>query len=103
LVGSCSASARSTNDASVNEAALNNFPNPFTSMTTVQVAVAEAGQVSVKVYDKTGQEVATVMSGYLATGTYDFNFDASHLKADLYLVKFTSNDKVFTRNMVKSE
>ncbi|MDB5257365.1 MAG: carbohydrate-binding protein, partial [Chitinophagaceae bacterium] len=103
LVGSCSASARSTSDASVNEAALNNFPNPFTNTTTVQVAVAEAGDVSVKVYDKTGQEVGTVVTGYLATGTYNYIFDASHLKADLYLIKFTSNDKVFTRKMVKSE
>ena len=103
LVGSCAASARSTSDASVNEAALNNFPNPFTNTTTVQVQVAEAGDVSVKVYDKTGQEVGTVVTGYLATGTYNFTFDASYLKADLYLIKFTSNDKVFTRKMVKSE
>ncbi len=103
LIGSCASTARSTSDATVNEAALNNFPNPFSSITTVQVVVAEAGDVSVKVYDKTGQEVGTVVTGYLATGTYNFSFDASHLKADLYLIKFNANDKVYTRKMVKSE
>ena len=103
LVGSCSSSVRSTNDANVNEATLNNFPNPFTGATTVQVVVEEAGDVSVKVYDKTGVEVGTVVTDYLATGTYNFSFDASQLKADLYLIKFNTKNKVYTRKMVKSE
>jgi hypothetical protein len=102
LVGSCSAAARFANDATVNSAALNNYPNPFTQSTTIEVVVAEAGDVSVKVYDKTGNEIGTVAEGYFATGTYNFSFDASHLKADLYLIKFNTSDQVYTRKMVKT-
>ncbi|MDB5272654.1 MAG: carbohydrate-binding protein, partial [Chitinophagaceae bacterium] len=102
LVGTCSA-ARTESSAAVNDAMLSNAPNPFTGMTNVQVTVQQAGDVSLQVFDKTGQVVATIFEGYLSAGTYDYTLDATHLKADLYIVKFNSSNGVIARKIVKSE
>jgi GH18 family chitinase len=102
LVGSCSSAARSADDASsVSSSMISNNPNPFVSTTTINVSVAEAGEVSVMVYDKTGQVVGVVVETYLAAGTYAYGFDASHLKADVYFVKCHSASGVATQKMIK--
>ncbi len=102
VVGSCNVRIGNDN-ATVNDAALSNTPNPFNNTTTIEVVVAEAGDVVVKIYDKTGQEVGTVVEGYLPTGTYYFEFNAVSLKADLYVIKLSSNNNTITRKMVKTE
>ncbi len=103
LVGTCSG-ARSANDiATVNETLVTNAPNPFAGSTNIEVVVSEAGDVSVKVYDKTGQVVGTVVEAYLTAGTYTYSFDAANLKADMYLVKMNTSTQVITRKIVKAE
>ena len=106
LVGTCTSTARSsfTNDvAVVNESLISNAPNPFTSSTSIELVVAEAGEVSVLVYDKTGRVVGSVVEGYLSTGTHTYNFDATNLKNDMYIIKMNTNSQVITRKIVKSE
>ncbi|MDB5257377.1 MAG: large protein [Chitinophagaceae bacterium] len=102
LVGSCG-SARTADDATVNEKTVFNSPNPFISQTTIEVEVGEAGEASVKVYDQTGQLVQTLSEGYLIAGTHQFTFDASSLKAGLYIVKYTTNGGVTSRKIMKTE
>lgn len=104
LIGSCTSSARSSDDqVVVNEALMTNAPNPFVDMTNIEVLVAEAGDVSIKVYDKTGQILTTLVEGYLNAGTYHYTFDASGLKADLYLVKMNTSTQIVTRKIMKAE
>ncbi|MDB5256353.1 MAG: large protein [Chitinophagaceae bacterium] len=101
LVGSCGA-ARTADDASaVSATTISNSPNPFVSTTDIEVVVTEAGDVSVLVYNKTGQVVGTVVEGYLTAGTHTFTFDASTLKSDLYLVKYHSANGIATQKMIK--
>jgi len=40
-----------------------NFPNPFNPSTTVQFSIPENSFVSLKIYDMTGKEVATLVGG----------------------------------------
>ena len=106
LVGTCTSGARSTsiNDvATVNETLISNSPNPFTSSTSIELVVAEAGEVSVLVYDKTGRVIGSIVEGYLSAGNHTYTFDATHLKADMYIVKMNTNNQVITRKIVKSE
>lgn len=104
LIGSCTSGARSSDDqATVNEALVTNAPNPFAGTTSIEVVVAEPGEVSVKVYDKTGQVLSTLVESYLNAGTYTYTFDASNLNADMYLVKMTTHAQVITRKIVKSQ
>jgi Carbohydrate binding module (family 6)/Bacterial Ig domain/Secretion system C-terminal sorting domain len=102
LLGSCSA-ARTADNASVNETTVANSPNPFFATTNIEVTALEAGEASVKVYDQTGQLVQTLSEGYLMAGTHQFTFDASTLKAGLYIVKYNSNSGVSSRKIMKAE
>lgn len=102
LVGSCG-TGREEAAATVNDALVSNAPNPFSASTTIEVTTAEAGDVSVKVYDKTGQMIRVITEGSLNAGTHQFIFDASGLPADMYLVKCNTPNGVITRKIIKTE
>ncbi|MDB5256777.1 MAG: Carbohydrate binding family 6 [Chitinophagaceae bacterium] len=102
LVGSCSA-GRLSGETSTDESLMSNAPNPFTGTTTVKIVVNESGKVSVKVYDLSGALVGTVLEDYLNAGTYTYEYNASGLKANVYLLKYTSESGTVIRKIVKSE
>ncbi len=52
-----------------------NFPNPFNPETTISYGVQAASQVSLKVYDVLGREVATLVNEYQQAGTYREKFN----------------------------
>ena len=77
-----------------------NFPNPFNSVTRIAFGLPEAGNVSIRVFDITGREVATLTNGNLAAGNHVAVWDAKSSAAGIYLVRmetaagFTSVRKV---------
>jgi hypothetical protein len=101
-VGSCSVAARYGSE-STTSIQLDNFPNPFSDYTDIELTVAEAGNVSVTVYDQTGHEVSVVLKGSLSEGTHRLPFDASQLKPGIYLVHVTANGKTVRQKIIKME
>ncbi len=65
------------------------YPNPFNAMTTVRVALPETAELSVVVYNVTGQRVATLAAGSYDAGLHALSFDASNLASGLYFVRAT--------------
>jgi hypothetical protein len=55
-----------------------NYPNPFNPTTTIRYAVPDDGPVTLKVYDITGREVATLVNDVKNAGTYETRFDAKN-------------------------
>jgi len=49
-----------------------NFPNPFNPSTVIRYDVAQAGPVSVRIYNLAGAMVKTVFSGHAEPGGYEF-------------------------------
>ncbi|HSG29604.1 MAG TPA: T9SS type A sorting domain-containing protein, partial [Candidatus Krumholzibacterium sp.] len=65
-----------------------NFPNPFNPLTTIEFVLAYPSAVSVKVYDLTGREVATLVeTGDLDEGFHAVDFDASALASGIYFYR----------------
>jgi hypothetical protein len=52
-----------------------NYPNPFSTSTSVGFKLPEQAMVSLAVYDMLGRRVATVFEGTLNTGTYQRSWD----------------------------
>ncbi|MEW6510571.1 MAG: alpha-amylase family glycosyl hydrolase [Bacteroidota bacterium] len=53
-----------------------NYPNPFNPTTTIQYVVPSAGEVSLKVFDLMGREVATLVEGHSSSGRFTVAWDA---------------------------
>lgn len=67
-----------------------NFPNPFNPATKITYQVPVAGEVSLRVYDLLGREVATLVSGVKPAGAHDVEFDASGLTSGVYFYRMTT-------------
>lgn len=69
-----------------------NYPNPFNPATNIKFSIPQSSFVTLKVYDLLGKEVASLVSGNMNAGVYNFNFDASQLTSGVYFYKLTAGD-----------
>lgn len=60
------------------------YPNPFNPSTTLQVAVPQTGDVSVKIYDVLGREVAELVNNTLTPGVHNFSWNAAGQATGIY-------------------
>jgi len=56
-----------------------NFPNPFNPSTVVSYSLPYSSNVSLKLYDVAGKEIAVLVNSYLKSGMYDVNLDLNKL------------------------
>ena len=80
------------NPAVAGEFTLNqNYPNPFNPSTVISYSVPAENQVTIKLYDISGKEIANLFNGFVGAGSHSFNFDTKSLRLDLasgtYVVK----------------
>jgi hypothetical protein len=77
-----------------------NYPNPFNPSTVISYSIAKAGNVTLKVYNMLGQEVATLVNGYQAANSYKVNFNASGLSSGVYMYKLSTGSNEIIKKMV---
>ncbi|MES2774408.1 MAG: MopE-related protein [Bacteroidota bacterium] len=61
-----------------------NFPNPFSSVTTIRYTLVADGPVSLLVYNEWGQKLALLANGRQLAGTHQVTFNAAKLGAGIY-------------------
>jgi len=76
-----------------------NYPNPFNPSTTIKYAVPRTSLVNIKVYDMTGQEVASLVNEMKETGTYEVNFDAHNLASGVYIYRMIADNFTSVRKL----
>jgi len=76
-----------------------NYPNPFNPSTQVRFTLGETQQVSLKVYDTVGREVATIVEGRLTAGSYERTFRADNLASGVYFLRFITENRILTSQM----
>ena len=64
-----------------------NYPNPFTTTTTLHYELPRAEQVTLRVYDVLGREVAMLVDREQEAGFYNVEFDGSALSPGVYLYR----------------
>ncbi len=77
-----------------------NYPNPFNPVTTIRFDLAEVSEVSLKVFDLTGREVAELVNGRVMSGSYSVEWDASDASSGIYIYKLTLGERQLTKKMV---
>ena len=76
-----------------------NYPNPFNPSTTIEFALAKGGFVTLKIYNVTGEKVATLVSENLNAGSYKYNWDAGSLASGIYYYRLTTGKFAETRKL----
>ncbi|MBC8042067.1 MAG: T9SS type A sorting domain-containing protein [Rhizobacter sp.] len=77
-----------------------NYPNPFNPSTTIKYSVAGRGEVSLKIFDILGRQVATLVNGVRNNGTYEVQFNASRFATGLYFYRLQAGGTVLTKKMM---
>ncbi|MFA7331902.1 MAG: T9SS type A sorting domain-containing protein [Candidatus Delongbacteria bacterium] len=78
----------------------NAYPNPFNPATTLEFSLAENSQASLKVYDLSGRQVATLVDGLTERGSHSVTFDAGALPSGVYFYTLQADGQSQTRKMV---
>lgn len=77
-----------------------NYPNPFNPSTTIGFSLPHSGNVTLKVYNLVGQEVATLSNGYKTAGQYNVSFNASHLSSGVYFYRLEAGSYNVVKKML---
>ncbi|HZW39224.1 MAG TPA: T9SS type A sorting domain-containing protein [Ignavibacteriaceae bacterium] len=66
-----------------------NYPNPFNPSTIISFNVPEKSNVTLKVFDMLGNEVATLINEVKDAGYYNIDFDGSRLTSGIYVYELS--------------
>jgi len=69
-----------------------NYPNPFNPATNITYQIPAEGQVSVRVFNSIGQEVAVLVNNQVQTaGTYQLEWNALNVSSGIYFYRIEVN------------
>lgn len=78
-----------------------NYPNPFNPTTKINFTIPRTGNVTLKVYDILGKEVAVLVNGFVNSGKYSVNFkNAEALSSGIYFYRLKEGNLTQVRKMV---
>ncbi|WP_261989956.1 S8 family peptidase [Hymenobacter sp. BT190] len=75
-------------------------PNPFAERATLNYQLAEAGPVSLELYDMMGRKVQTVLQAQQAAGRHEQVIEGAKLPAGTYVYKLKANQKTQSGRLV---
>lgn len=76
-----------------------NYPNPFSSTTTIKFNLTEQGNVVIKVFNVLGDEIKTIVNKEFAPGKHEVEFNAAGLLSGVYFYRMTSCNKTVIKKM----
>ncbi|MER3523461.1 MAG: hypothetical protein C4326_05175 [Ignavibacteria bacterium] len=78
------------------------FPNPFNAVTTIRYTIRSTAPMSMtfRVFDALGREVALLVRGEQAPGTYGISFVPQHLAGGIYYGVLSSGNRSIVQRMM---
>ncbi len=78
-----------------------NYPNPFNPVTTIEFNLPKSSEVTLKIFNILGEEVATLLSERLSAGSYSYEWSRpAGIASGVYLYRLQAGDYIETRKMV---
>jgi len=77
-----------------------NFPNPFNPTTNIKFGLPKESNVSLKIYNILGQEVATLVNKVMPAGFHTVDFNATKLSSGMYIYRIEAGDFVQVKKML---
>ncbi len=77
-----------------------NYPNPFNPSTEIKFGINQTSNVTLKVYDILGREIANLINNELLnSGSYSFKFNANTLSSGVYIYTLSAGSNSVSRKM----
>jgi hypothetical protein len=70
-----------------------NYPNPFNGRTTINYFLKDKAEITLSVYNITGQKVATLFEGMQETGEHQIIWDAKNVSSGIYFARLETSGK----------
>ena len=67
-----------------------NYPNPFNPTTIIGFRIASTGYVTMKIFDISGREIATLISGIMLPGYHQVSWDATGFASGILFCRLTA-------------
>ncbi|MBI3193286.1 MAG: T9SS type A sorting domain-containing protein [Ignavibacteriae bacterium] len=77
-----------------------NYPNPFNPSTVIRYQLPFNSDVTLKVFDVLGREVATLVEGFEVAGSRFVEWDASNIPSGFYYYRIVAGNFIATREML---
>jgi hypothetical protein len=77
-----------------------NYPNPFNPSTTIKFGLPVASNVSLKIYNILGEQVASLVNKVMPAGYNTVTFDASKLASGMYIYRIEAGSFVQVKKMM---
>jgi photosystem II stability/assembly factor-like uncharacterized protein len=90
----------SLNEISNNSLLGQNYPNPFGITTTIKYIVPGTNQITLKVYNISGQEVATLVNETKKPGNYEVTWDAADIPVGVYFYRLEAGSTTESKKMI---
>jgi hypothetical protein len=78
----------------------NNYPNPFNPTTKIRYQLPRASNVSLKLFDILGREVATLVDEKQNQGTYIVEMNAAHFASGVYFYRLQADGFISVKKMM---
>jgi Tol biopolymer transport system component len=84
---------------------LNNYPNPFNPVTTIEFTIPEAGFAELSVYNIAGQKVRELVSSEMTAGIHSAVWDGrdqqgNPVSSGVFISRLRTRDNVFSNRMI---
>ncbi|MFC2150551.1 T9SS type A sorting domain-containing protein [Calditrichota bacterium] len=76
------------------------YPNPFNSSTRISYTVPASGEVTLKLFEISGREVALLESGYRQAGRFEYSLDGAGMATGIYLVRLTQGQQTVVSKLL---
>jgi hypothetical protein len=77
-----------------------NYPNPFNLTTTIKYHLLQPGHVTLKIYNITGQEVATLVNSFQISGDHETIWHPQGLPGGIYFYRLQVGEFSETRKLI---
>jgi len=77
-----------------------NYPNPFNPSTHIEYSLPKTTNVSLKIYDILGREIATLVDGKVEPGEHSISWNPSNVPSGVYYYRLTGSGFAQTKKMV---
>ena len=77
-----------------------NFPNPFNPITTIEFNLSKTGKVTLKIFNILGEEVETLLSASLHSGSHSQQWDASMMPSGIYYYQLQAGEYQEVKKMM---